>query len=349
MENLDPMISSTTETIMVLEQSQVAEARRRVNGIAKELGFDETEQGKASIMATELATNLLKHTSGGELLATTTMRGTQASLTLETLDRGPGMANVAECMRDGFSTAGSSGSGLGALSRLSSGSLEIYSAPGEGSVIAATLAKGEAAPRHARSHLDMFGIGVPHPGENVSGDGWSARVGADRSMVMIVDGLGHGLLAAQAAELARRAFAEETASGFGMITPGQMIDALHQALRSTRGAVAAVALIDTVAHTVTYAGIGNIGAVIVNGEQSKRLVSHNGTLGVQVRRVQEFLYPFPAGSTLVLHSDGIATHWDLPKHPALARQSAMMIAGALYRDARRVRDDATVVVVKESI
>jgi hypothetical protein len=118
-------------------------------------------------------------------------------------------------------------------------------------------------------------------------------------------------------------------------------------LRSTRGAAAAVAEIDLFRRQVRYAGVGNISGSILAGGKSQSLVSHNGTVGHEMRRVQEFTYPWPPDALLVLHSDGLATQWRLDRHPGLAARHPGLVAGVLYRDHARGRDDVTVVVARQ--
>ena len=64
-------------------------------------------------------------------------------------------------------------------------------------------------------------------------------------------------------------------------------------------------------------------------------------------RIQEFHYPVPSGAIVVMFSDGLATQWDLKAYPGLQQRSASVIAGVLYRDFSRRRDDVTVVVARE--
>jgi hypothetical protein len=71
-----------------------------------------------------------------------------------------------------------------------------------------------------------------------------------------------------------------------------------------------------------------------------------GTAGIGRPRVQEFQYPFPAGAMLVLHSDGIAPHWDLAAYQGVRPIQPSLVAGVLFRDFGR-RRDATALVVKE--
>jgi hypothetical protein len=95
-----------------------------------------------------------------------------------------------------------------------------------------------------------------------------------------------------------------------------------------------------------YAGIGNICGVVLDGGHSQSLVSHNGTLGVSVPRIQEFRTEWSSDSKLVLHSDGLHSKWDLRSYSGLLSRHPAVIGGALLRDFRRQRDDASVVVVK---
>src|SRR5690349_2810824 len=89
----------------------VGDARRRASAVAKRLGLDEEEQGHVALCVTEAATNVIKHGQGGELLLTAENHGAP-SLAILVLDRGPGMTNVAQAMRDGHSSIGTSGTGL---------------------------------------------------------------------------------------------------------------------------------------------------------------------------------------------------------------------------------------------
>jgi hypothetical protein len=107
-----------------------------------------------------------------------------------------------------------------------------------------------------------------------------------------------------------------------------------------------VAVIDRERREVRYAGVGNISAGIVTGDGSRSLVSHNGTVGLQMRKTQEFVYPWPSGALLVMHSDGLATRWRLDQYPGLYRQDPALIAAMLYRDYARPRDDVSVVVCR---
>jgi hypothetical protein len=74
------------------------------------------------------------------------------------------------------------------------------------------------------------------------------------------------------------------------------------------------------------------------------MVSQNGTVGHAVRKIQEFEYAWAEDASLILHSDGLATRWDLDRYPGLSARNPGLVAGLLYRDHRRDRDDVTVIV-----
>jgi anti-sigma regulatory factor (Ser/Thr protein kinase) len=107
--------------------------------MAETIGLDEAQAERVAIVVTEACTNLLKHASGGEVLVRTTGDGDpngRPELEILVLDQGPGMANLQQCFRDGFSTGGSPGHGLGAITRLSAES-DLYSDVGRGTALLA--------------------------------------------------------------------------------------------------------------------------------------------------------------------------------------------------------------------
>jgi hypothetical protein len=126
-----------------------------------------------------------------------------------------------------------------------------------------------------------------------------------------------------------------------------VIGDVHAALRSTRGAAVAIVAVDADRRLATFCGLGNIGAVVISADGSRHsMVSQNGTAGHRASRIQEFSYPLSARAMIVMFSDGLASHWDLAAYPGLLTRQPSIIAGVLYRDFSRGRDDLTVVVVK---
>jgi Stage II sporulation protein E (SpoIIE) len=293
-----------------------------------------------ALIVTELATNLVKHAKAGELLIRRLGSEGMDGIEVLSLDKGPGMSNVAQSLGDGHSTAGSPGTGLGAIQRTAD-VFDVYSQRNSGTaMVARVFAQRRANSPYAQS------VGVVHqakPGEVVCGDNWIVRWFADGWVCAVADGLGHGVIASDAAT----AIVDAVRRAPARLSPVEIVDVAHQAAKPTRGAAFAVAVLDEAAGVVRFAGIGNIAAVVLQGTERRHLVSHNGIVGHEYHKVSEFSHPWQGESLLLLHSDGIGTKWDLGRYPGLLARDPSLIAGVLYRDFTRGRDDATVVVVKE--
>jgi anti-sigma regulatory factor (Ser/Thr protein kinase) len=329
-------------SVAVTEASQVAEARRRASGVAGALGFDETAVGRTAIVATELATNLVKYATGGEMLIGTFEDETGTGVEILALDRGTGMANIAEALRDGHSTGGSPGTGLGAVRRQSQ-AFDIAAWPGRGVAVLARISGNAARATDASAPtVPRWGaVGVPLRGETVNGDAHCIRSHGEGWTALVADGLGHGPLAAQASEAAVRIFRKQEGDA-----PRGILAAIHAGLGHTRGAAASVARYEPGRNTLVFAGIGNVAGAVVTDGVIKRLVSLTGTAGLVARRIQEFEQPFTPRSLLVMCSDGIGTNWSLDNYPGLVAAHPSLVAGVIYRDFARGRDDATVAVVR---
>jgi anti-sigma regulatory factor (Ser/Thr protein kinase) len=325
----------------IVESSQAGEARRIAIALASRLGFNETERGKIGIVVTEAANNLVRHAKDGELVLQPLTRNNVEGIEILALDKGPGISNISECLRDGFSTAGTSGTGLGAMSRLSA-FFDMYSVPKLGTACLAQLWANSQPVKQPDIDLESGAVCLPKIGEEISGDAWATAQNSGRTLLLVADGLGHGPQAAQASREAVRIFRANLGK-----SPKELVEAAHTALRSTRGAALAIAEVDFEQLSVRFAGVGNISGTILAQEKTNSLVSYNGTVGHEVRKIQEFVYPWPKGGLLVMHSDGLGTQWRLDRYPGLVAKHPSLLAGVLYRDFNRGRDDVTVLVVRE--
>jgi anti-sigma regulatory factor (Ser/Thr protein kinase) len=324
--------------VSIADLSSAGEARRAAVACANSIGMDETDSGKVSIAVTELATNIVKHASTGKILCEPVRYRGISGMRILAIDKGPGIQNIATALTDGYSTAGSMGTGLGAIRRLST-RFDLYSAPGRGSCIFA-----EFWPQGRLPDRDSFLIGVVSlavRGESVCGDGWAVRPSSERSFFMLVDGLGHGILASEAAREAERVLSDSDSTSSAAI-----LRDCHDALKKTRGAAAAVAAISKEQGTLAFSGVGNISATVLEGSTRRGLASLNGILGHQIPRFQEYAVPWSQESILIMHSDGLGGRWDLNQYPGLSRKHPGVIAAMLYRDFERERDDVTVLVAK---
>jgi len=333
-----------TLALPVSESSQVGEARRIASALADRAGFDEVGRGRVALVATELAGNLARHAQRGELVISVLRVGASAGVELLSIDRGPGVADFARCLVDGYTTAGTPGTGLGAVARHSD-EFDAHSTPGQGTVLVARLWAAKETPSRPGGSLEVGAICLPVAGEQECGDAWGAIEPAPgRTLLMVADGLGHGPLAAIASDAAVASL--RAGAGPGSNPPDAIRDA-HRALKGTRGAAVPVALVDHEARQVRFAGVGNITATVIGPDARHGLVSHNGTVGLEVRKVQEFVQPWVPGSILLMHSDGLTSQARLERHSPLASRHPAVVAGVLYRDFARARDDATAVVARD--
>lgn len=330
------------------DPSRVGEARRLAADMATRLGFDAIQSGRIAVVVNELGNNLLRHAVGGRLLIGTRAVGDNVAIELISMDQGPGMSDIQTCLRDGYSTAGSAGQGLGAIRRMTD-DFDIHSQPGGGTLVLARFHRerdGTDLPRR----LAGFAVGavcLAAPGERVSGDGWAVRIDTDANgdavaEVMVVDGLGHGPDAAAAADAALTAFDVPRPPG-----AGRFLELAHAALRGTRGAALAAARLDARAGRIRYAGAGNVIGRILSGVEDRTLLTQHGTAGVQLRTVQEQEVAWPAHALLLLFSDGVQSRWQLDDGTLLQRDPALVAAFVIWKFYRG-RDDATVVVIRRA-
>jgi anti-sigma regulatory factor (Ser/Thr protein kinase) len=316
----------------------MGEARRLAAVLARRLGFGEVDAGRLALVVSEAASNLHKHAVQGEIVLTP-MTADWVGVDVLALDRGPGMEDVFRNLQDGFSTAGSPGTGLGAITRQAD-DYDLYSQPRSGTAVWARVKRRDGTTVDP-AHLEVGAVNIPLPGEDRSGDAWVTLHRPGRPLVMLVDGLGHGPEAAEAAAAAVNVLEDHPKE-----EPAGLLELVHAALRHTRGAAAAVAEIRPALEQVAYAGVGNIRGFISAGPGRHDLASLDGTLGLQVRRVREFVYEWGPHALLALMTDGLTARAQLQPYPGLAMRATPLIAGVLMRDFRRGTDDASVVVAR---
>jgi anti-sigma regulatory factor (Ser/Thr protein kinase) len=331
------------QSTSVHDSSSVPGAARMATQYANGMGLRETAAGHAALVATELATNLVKHGNGGVILFGTDDAAPHA-LVIVSADKGRGLTSLTSAIRDGYSTAGSSGTGLGAVNRAGA-ALEIYGLADRGTILMCRIEeKGARGPTfQAPPRIDVAGISLPVRGEELNGDSWAAVQGRDESTICIADGLGHGPSAATASMAARKVLDER-----GHLPLDRIMDDMHAELRSTRGAAVGIARIHAAVGRVDFLGVGNIAGTIASDDSVRKTVSLPGIVGHEMRKLQTFSYPWTPSSVLLLQSDGVSASWQAAKYPGLLQRGATIIASALYRDHCRGNDDATIVVARAS-
>jgi anti-sigma regulatory factor (Ser/Thr protein kinase) len=344
------VVSSTSLAIPINsnDSSQIGHARRLASSLAVSMGFGELRTAEVGIIVTEAARNIANHAGQGTILLTpqpATLPDDDARIDIYALDSGPGIQNIPRAQVDGFSTAGTPGQGLGAISRLAS-ETHIYSAPHKGTILFASVSSNSESGSQTSGDLNhqddppsCAAICLPILGETVCGDAWAWHHTRDRQIYILADGLGHGPNAAEASREALRIF--ETS---WVQSPERILKEIHGALTKTRGAAVSIAEVLPSAGLVNFAGAGNVVGAVHSGGKTRNMVSMNGTVGHSVGRLQQFSYPWERNSILIMHSDGLTTRWNVEQYSGLSSSHPALLAGALFRDFQRGRDDATVLV-----
>lgn len=342
-----------TDWLDVTERSAVAEARRRTLALADEAGLGVNDRERAAIVATEAATNLLKHAGRGRIALFAAPELERPELSIVAVDRGAGIGDLDRMSQDGQSTAGSAGTGLGAMARQSD-DLDIHTGP-DGTVLTARIGR-RGADAAGRDH-EIGALMDRYPGAAVCGDAYAVRREAGGALLLMVcDGLGHGPAAHEAATAVRTAFLETDAA-----SPARLLAAMGAAAAATRGAVGSVVRLDPGGNALHVAGVGNVSGLIVpsgktisgktisgkmTSDKARRLLSRDGRLGGPMPRLTDTAEPWEPGALLILHSDGIRTLRDIDTRQSLLAKAPLTIAATLLRDDARGNDDACVLVVR---
>ncbi|WP_432057529.1 SpoIIE family protein phosphatase [Streptomyces sp. bgisy022] len=352
--------------VPVRDSTRVRDARVAAEEAAAVAGLDERRTAAAALVATELATNLLKYAEGGTMLIDVVdppvlPEGPAArSVQIAALDHGPGIPDVPAALRDGYTTTRSLGAGLGTCRRLAD-DFALHSAPGRGTVAVARLTRGPAPGAAGRSPgphagpggngewraagVRAGGVNVPYASATHSGDAWAWHRSGDRCTLLLADGLGHGTQAARASTAAVEALRQ-----WAHLPPGEILGRLHEALTGTRGAAVAVAQVDTRTERLRFSGIGNVGARLREGDRWRALLSRPGIVGVhRPGRVREDDLPWTGDSLLILHTDGLPSRWspapDAGRPPADPAVTAAVTVRDASSSALPVRDDTAVAVL----
>jgi anti-sigma regulatory factor (Ser/Thr protein kinase) len=331
------------QTVKVHHESSVGEARRAARTIAAALCFPTQAGEEIAVATTELATNLIKHAGGGTLTLTPLAQGGRVGLELRSHDTGRGIADVEQALGDRFSTAGTRGTGLGAVNRLMD-EFDIASRRGVGTDIVCRKWLRQTR-TSVRSCPLAFGVATrPRRSGQPNGDGFVVVQWAESALIGVIDGLGHGQFAHRAAQAAR----QYVESHFDMPLD-QIFLGTGRACRATRGVVMALARFDWGESRLTFATVGNILARVFPRSEPFKFVIRRGVIGLNAPSPRVTEHSWPLDHVLVLHSDGVSTHWSWQDFPGWANRPAAAMAQDLLRAKAKDDDDATVIVVRNVI
>ena len=330
---------------------QIVTVGLHAQAMARAQGMDADATDRLSIVVSEISNNIARHAGRGQVILRAMGEAGSGCIEVLGLDKGPGIADMTRVMREQFATPTGPvrESGLAGVRR-NADMFDIYSQSGQGTVVVAHIGcgKGRSVTRGSTQSMIRESVGVicvPLRGEEESGDAWAVRTSKGTTTALIVDGLGHGPEAAIPAEAALELFRRATNQ-----TPESLTGRMHEALHSTRGAAISMTVLDEKAKTVRFCGVGNVEARVLTTGAGKHFMPQNGIVGHTMPPViQPTALPWPQHGRLVMHSDGISSRWNADKYPGLLARHPVLLAGVLFRDFARARDDATVIVMRDPL
>ena len=191
------------------------------------------------------------------------------------------------------------------------------------------------------SRMEFGIVQRPKSGRNISGDAYLIREEEEATLICLVDGLGSGEGAAEAAQAAIGCVEVNST-----LSLSDIMAKCHQALKGTRGAVMALMRISFVESMVTFVGVGNIG-IHVRSTALIRPISRNGIVGYRLPRLKEFTYSYTPGDIFVLHTDGISNRFTLDNAVWMQEaQDVQTLADEIAQNFGKENDDLTVIIAR---
>ncbi len=334
------MQQPTQHTAEVRHSTDLSALRQVSKTMAGAIGFRERENEEIVLVVSELASNLIRHAGGGTVILTPLNSDGRSGVQIESVDKGPGIADIERAMADGSSTVGSLGYGLGTVNRLMD-EFDIQSQPGAGTYIICRRWVRVNGASSTPCPLSFGAASRPHPQMGLNGDAFVIKQWEESALVGVIDGLGHGQWAQRAAQTARRYVESHCTQLLGETFRG-----VGRSCRATRGVVMALARFDWPQDKLTFATVGNIETRIFNSPEPVKFVIRRGIIGLNAPNPVVTQHHWEPSNIMVIHSDGVRTRWQWEDFPELASESATIIAQRLLQVLAKEEDDATVVVVR---
>lgn len=331
-----------SETLNISHSSDIHTAQKTIQSISKNIGFNDLVSEELVIVTKELASNLLKHAKRGILIFTPMTCDKKTGIQIESIDDGPGIKDIEQAIMDRFSSAGSLGIGLGAVNRMMD-EFKVIPKTGlrEGThIICRRWVAGKSNLRE-KCPLGFGAATRPHPKETVNGDCFVIKHRDGIALTAVIDGVGHGYLAAKAAEAARQYIENH----FDQSLP-DIFSGIGRTCRNTRGVVVAIARFDWFHEELTFASVGNIEVRVFDSPEKFNFIVRRGIVGSNAPNPVVTHHKWHAGNVMVLHSDGLSSRWKWKDFSLFKNKPAQAIAGQILRTLTKGHDDATVVVVK---
>lgn len=324
------------DAYLTLDEGSVSAARERVRTVGREQGLAEPEVERMAIVVSELARNQLVYAHGGAVVVLPVSRGGVPGVEVIAADRGQGIADPTAALSGRGSATGSMGAGLAGVVRQAD-EVDFDVRWGEGTCV---RARKFAVPPPYRSEVGL--LGRAYPGERLSGD-HALWIWSEEALVAgVVDGLGHGPEAREAADRAMELMREQLS-----LAPELVLEHCDAGLRGTRGASLGVVRLDRQSGVLSHACVGNVATLVCRPGQVDAMGCTPGVLGIsrqrsRASRSESSLRP---GELLVMHTDGLSTRTTV-EDAVLLRRHPLEVAHELMRRFSKNHDDAMVLVAR---
>lgn len=327
-------------SIPTKDESSLVVLRSKLFSAVNRIGASDLKRENMLLVASELATNNIKHAGGRGMIQIWQQPG--AVLDILSLDYGPGIPDLTRAEEDGYSTVNTFGKGLGAIRRLSDEAYVYTQTKGTGQV-----SKWTGTAFLARFHVGtdrtrMLGGGIGLFSRSLSdkrhnGDRIYLQKKGDRLCWLHLDGLGHG----EEAEVATSNLAMHVAHHDGLPA---MLEAVDRQLVGTRGAVAIATELNVSRRELRLLGVGDMHAHIYDLDEINRIAFAPGILGREHRTAAPHHTKLAKRGMVVTASDGIRRNWDSGNFAGLFNQHPQLIAYTLGNIMGRVSDDQSLCV-----
>jgi anti-sigma regulatory factor (Ser/Thr protein kinase)/serine/threonine protein phosphatase PrpC len=322
--------------------ADVGRAAALADVFADSLGFAAADRAEIALVVTELASNVVQHASGGTVRLSRIEAPERIGIQIESEDNGPGISDLEQAITDGYSTAGGLGTGLGTVNRFMD-ELAAYSRAGRGvRIVCQRWVRAQTSGVSVRELA--FGAATrSYRRLRENGDAFIIKQWGRNAIAGVIDGLGHGQFAQRASQTARQYVEQHFDQPMESLFRG-----VERACRATRGVVMALARFDLDQQKLTVASVGNVEVRLIGSPERFNLIVKRGVLGLNAPSPVPIEHPWTSTSLLIMHSDGLPTHWAWDEFSNFAHVAPAMVARGLLQALGKMDDDATVVVARNS-
>jgi anti-sigma regulatory factor (Ser/Thr protein kinase) len=340
--DLNSALVPASLTISITSPAEIATTGEAAGKFVAKLGFSSSDCKEIAIVATELASNLLKHAEKGSIVFTALQAGERIGVQVESKDSGPGIPDAEQALVDGYSTAGSLGIGLGTVNRLMDELMINPGMPNGTSVVCRRWLRLPGGPLFGQK-LEVGAATRSYKQQPENGDALVIRQWEDNALLGVIDGLGHGQFAQKAAQAARHYVDKHFDQDLKHLFRGAA-----RACSATRGVVMALAHFTLSRRTFSVASVGNVEVVAIDGPQMTRIMPRRGVVGFNAPPPLLEERPWNQDSVLVMHTDGLKSRWHPDDFPGFRTDAPDVLARRLLTTLGKMEDDATVLIARNA-